>query len=57
MITARIASGSALLARLSLRAKALAEASAENRLRTRAADPWRWRRAQLLWPLITKDRN
>lgn len=54
MIEAR-AKGSAtgFVARLSSRARKLAEAAAENR--RRAADPRRWRHARLLWPLLTRD--
>ena len=40
-----------LAARLTARARALAEA----RLLARRADPRRWRRARLLWPLFGKD--
>jgi len=40
---------------LKAKAAALAAAYAETRLRERRADPSRWRRAALLWPLMTKD--
>ena len=56
VISARIEHASdALAARLAQRAAGLGKAWAENRLRARAADPWRWRDARLLWPLFTKD--
>lgn len=57
MIDARIAEKpQRLVARLAGRARALAEAHAENVLRIRRRDPWRWRGAHLLWPLFTKGR-
>lgn len=40
---------------LARKAGALAEARAEDRARERKRDPWRWRRAALLWPLFGKD--
>lgn len=43
-----------LAARLARRAGDLARAHAEDTLRAARADPWRWRKAQLLWPLFTK---
>jgi hypothetical protein len=45
-----------LVARLAAKAEALARAAAENRRRAARADPARWRRAALLWPLFAKDR-
>lgn len=42
-------------ARFARKAATLAEARAEERLRARKRDPWRWRRATLLWPLFGKD--
>ena len=44
---------SALAARLARKAEALAKARADNAAPRR--DPWRWRRAALLWPLFGKD--
>lgn len=56
MIRARFASDVATLARsLASRASELAKARAEERLAETRADPWRWRKAHLLWPLFTKD--
>ena len=56
MIEAGIAASSAgAFKRVEERARQLAGAAAENRLRARLQDPWRWRRATLLWPLFTKD--
>lgn len=53
MIEARIAERPRIMAaRLAARAGALAEARAENILRTAKRDPWRWRMAHLLWPLF-----
>ena len=45
----------AFAARLARKAAVLAEARAETLLRARTRDPWRWRRAALLWPLFGKD--
>lgn len=42
-------------ARLGAKARTLAEARAEERLLAAAKDPWRWRAARLLWPLIARD--
>ena len=42
------------VARLAAKAAKIAQARAENRLRTRKRDPWRWRNSRLLWPLFTK---
>jgi hypothetical protein len=44
-----------LAAGLAVKAAALARARGEIALRTRCADPARWRRAGLLWPLFAKD--
>jgi len=56
MIEAGLAQSSrGLAARLTARAARLARAYGEMRLRERKADPIRWRRAALLWPLFTKD--
>jgi hypothetical protein len=41
--------------RLADRAGQLARAVIESRLRARRADPLRWRKAGLLWPLFIKD--
>ena len=50
MIRASISpAGPAFSARLAAKARALAEAHAEGARRT---DPWRWRAARLLWPLM-----
>lgn len=43
-------------ARLAAKARAMAEAHAEARVREARHDPWRWRKAGLLWPLFGKDR-
>ncbi|MCB5425226.1 hypothetical protein H0274_08155 [Altererythrobacter sp. CC-YST694] len=53
MIRASLSTRS-LAARLGAKATILAQAAAENRQRTRRADPLRWRLPRLLWPLITK---
>jgi hypothetical protein len=42
-------------AHLAAKAKALAQARAEARLRQAKEDPRRWRTARLLWPLFTGD--
>jgi hypothetical protein len=42
-------------ARLADKARRLAEARAEERRLAEANDPWRWRKAPLLWPLFAKD--
>jgi hypothetical protein len=44
-----------LAAGLAAKAAALARAHGETVLRARRADPTRWRRARLLWPLFAKD--
>jgi hypothetical protein len=44
-----------LTAGLAAKAAALARARGETALRARRADPARWRRAGLLWPLFAKD--
>ncbi len=55
MIDTRITPDPAtLVRRLSEKAATLAEAKAEERLRKTRSDPWRWRKASLLWPLFTK---
>ena len=43
-----------LAARLTARAQALAQARATQASLARKADPARWRRAALLWPLFTQ---
>lgn len=43
-----------LAERLAERAARLAAARAEGTARARRADPWRWRKAGLLWPLFGK---
>ena len=56
MIEAKLARReNGFVARLTAKARALAETAAENRLRARASDPWRWRKPGLLWPLFLKD--
>ena len=45
-------SRSAFAARLAAKARRLALAHAENRLRARRKDGARWRQARLLWPLF-----
>ena len=53
MIEARIDEASqGLVQRLADKAKAAAEAHAENAVREARHDPWRWRKASLLWPLF-----
>jgi hypothetical protein len=53
MIETRITPDPATMARrLADKAEALARARAEERLRKARADPWRWRKAGLLWPLF-----
>jgi len=56
MITARAASQSRELAKLEAKAARLAEAYAEEKLRSRRGDPVRWRMPRLLWPLMTGDK-
>jgi hypothetical protein len=56
MITARSASQSRAFLRLEERAARLAAAHAEEKLRSRRADPVRWRLPRLLWPLMTGDK-
>ena len=46
---------SGVFARLADKAAALGMARAETTRRRSAGDDTRWRRAQLLWPLFTKD--
>lgn len=54
MIRAALATSPRSLARqLARKAGALAQARAEDRLLARRADPSRWRKARLLWPLFT----
>jgi len=55
MITGRTESHE-LVARLTAKAETLARAAAESRRRAARADPARWRRAALLWPLFTRNR-
>jgi len=53
MIRAALAGEAAgLAARLTARAATLARAAVEDRRRARIADPSRWRRPHLLWPLF-----
>ena len=56
MIAARLHATTALAARLAARAAVLAAARADRRMRRRAGDGSHWRRADLLWPLFTKER-
>ena|GEM_PF-1234735 len=57
MITAETKPGApAFPARLAAKARAIAQAQAEARVREARRDPWRWRKARLLWPLFGKDR-
>jgi len=56
MITARSALRSRALVKLEERAARLAAAYAEDKLRSRRADPVRWRMPRLLWPLMTGDK-
>ena len=55
MIEARATDHETMIRRLADRAKALAEAVGTSRLLARRADPVRWRKARLLWPLFAKD--
>lgn len=55
MIASRIAQAAGWSSRLLARAQSLARARAEQLDRERRGDPARWRRANLLWPLFTKD--
>jgi molybdopterin-guanine dinucleotide biosynthesis protein len=55
MITARTTAFTSLARRLANHARIAAEAHAENALRTQAKDPWRWRKARLLWPGSTQE--
>jgi hypothetical protein len=48
--------GRAFAARLAAQAARLAAERAEAGLRARRGDPSRWRRANLLWPLFTRER-
>ena len=54
MISAEAPDFTALARRLAAKAGALAEARAESATRKTRGDPVRWRKARLLWPLITK---
>ena len=54
MIAAKPSAPAGVAARLAERARHVAEAQAEDRLRARSTDPARWRDARLLWPLISK---
>lgn len=56
MIEARTASFGSLARRLTVAARNAVEAHAENVLRARRKDPWRWRDARLLWPNHTQER-
>ncbi|QZH76367.1 MAG: hypothetical protein JY451_07485 [Erythrobacter sp.] len=55
MIRARSTIRTGFAARLARRAQVLAQAAAESALRARRADPARWRKARLLWPLFSRD--
>ncbi|WP_162925122.1 hypothetical protein [Aurantiacibacter odishensis] len=55
MIEASTNGFAALARRLAARARIKAEARAENTLREKQRDPWRWRDARLLWPDTMKD--
>lgn len=55
MISATVSPDFDALARgLATKAGKLAEAQAESKARANRGDPLRWRKARLLWPLITK---
>ena len=54
MISAAIPDFAALAKRLETKARKLAEARAESMALARRGNPLRWRKAALLWPLITK---
>lgn len=56
MIKVRSPGFAALAQRLAAYARTLAQARAENALRARHKDPWRWRDARLLWPDTLKER-
>jgi hypothetical protein len=43
---------SAFVARLASKGRAIAAARLEEERRAAAQDPWRWRAARLLWPLM-----
>jgi len=45
---------SGFAARLTAKARMLAEARGENAVRARRNDPHRWRLPRLLWPIFTK---
>lgn len=55
MIEARTDSRASFAARLANRARLLAVAAAESKLRSRRKDGSRWRNARLLWPLFSRD--
>ena len=55
MIEAKTSDSAGFVQRLAAKATALAEAYAASRLLERRADPTRWRRAGLLWPLTTRN--
>lgn len=55
MIEATTKGFAALTRRLANRARIAAEARAENILREKRRDPWRWRDARLLWPDTTQE--
>jgi len=55
MIEATTDARASFAARLANRARLLAEAEAETRLRSQRADSSRWRNARLLWPLFSRD--
>ena len=56
MMSARLLAAPALMNRLAARAAILAAARSERRARRRLGDGSHWRRADLLWPLFTKER-
>lgn len=57
MIAAKqVGSGARFAARLADKARQLAEAKAEERVRARRGEARRWRLARLLWPVFTKGR-
>lgn len=55
-IAAQVNNRTGFIARLTARARALAEAYGEASLRARQQDETRWRRPGLLWPLFARER-
>ena len=55
MIAVDTKQSSGLAKRLAAKAARLAEAHGESRARARRGDPSRWWRADLVWPLFTKE--